>query len=166
MRIWAFVLAAIFATGCSSIDRPQIAISEQRCEALHSWALQGRESERIAIWNWEYPENVIAIRARMTACSEAGCEPDTSDLTLYEALSPYTHSLELGEFVWLLAEDCFDANVNIQAGEYSNVGLAEALVQLEGAMLEMQFNENLCVFGEAGEDVDRGCAFFRSRRAP
>ena len=166
MRAVCLVPLALLITSCASSYRPQIVISEERCEALEAWALQGSEIERSANWHWGYPEDVIGLRARMSTCSEEGCEPDEFDIELYEALSVYTHSLGLGEFVWLLAEDCFDANVNLDFAEYEEVISAEAAVRLDGIILEMQFHRTLCVFLELDEDPGySGCASFRARAA-
>jgi hypothetical protein len=95
----------------------------------------------------------------MNIVTPADAEPDAHDLALYDALSRYTHSLDLGEFTWLAAE-CFDRDATVRADAYGGVHFVSARLEHAGARVELAFEAGLC----QGEPIAGGaeCALFRS----
>lgn len=163
MRATTALLPALLLIGCQSIDRPSINFDQEACTALKDWARQGVEQERIANWNWDFPDDVIPMRARMDTCSDSQCEPDQYDYALYEGLGRYTHSLGLGELVWLAAI-CMETPVDLETDEFGFVDSARSEVEVGHATLEMSFDKDRCRFGDwNGNTGSSGCASFRTR---
>ena len=162
MRATTALLPALLLIGCQSIDRPSISFDQEACTALKDWARQGVEQERIANWNWDFPEDDIPMRARMDTCSDTLCEPDEYDYALYEGLSRYTHSLGLGEFVWSAAI-CLETPVDLDMGEFGFVDGARSVAEVGNATLEISFDRDQCRFGDwDGNTGSSGCASFRT----
>ena len=164
MRPVLFVCCATLSA-CQSIDVGGVRFDENACHAVAQWAEAAGAEPRIGHWNWRYPDDVIPMRARLEVCASGACEVDEFDIALYEGVSRYTHSFDLGEFVYLTAA-CFDVRARYRIGEYGETEFAAATVELEDVLLERRFERGQCPFRDGEfEPTSAGCASFRASRS-
>lgn len=159
-RAVLMAVTALIVAACQTPRHPTIAISPEACQSLQAWAAMGGMRERAVTWDWHHRPDVIGLRARMNVVTPADVEPDAHDLALYDALSRYTHSLDLGEFTWLAAE-CFDRDATVRADAYGGVRFVSAGFEHAGARVELAFEEGHCQGEQSADGAE--CALFRSR---
>lgn len=162
VRAFAPVLTSLVLIGCQSLRHPTIDIADVDCGALLAWTEEQSRVERVANWDWDYPGDVIAMRAKMSVCSPESCTIDEMDRTMYASLSRYTHSLSLGEFAWLAAE-CVGARPSVRFDSDGGVMQVEARVTAGERSLEIAYFEDRCAFGDWIDDPGwAGCTSFRA----